>query len=116
MKEGKVIGYLANLTKTQLICDGDSCVIAGSKLKMKSYVRRCNPDVLKKVKIVKARFDKIKAALDYGAAYSFDQEAYSRFYPLARNAGMNVGPEDFSLENPAGPHLVRVQKTYVNTN
>ncbi|MCP4153410.1 MAG: hypothetical protein GY757_37125 [bacterium] len=116
MKEGKVIGYLAYITKTQLICDGDSCVIAGSELKLKAYIRQNNPDVLKRVKIVKARFNRIKAALDNGAGYSFDEEAYNRFYPLARNAGMNVGPEDFSLEKPTGPHLVRVRKTYVNTN
>ena len=116
MKQDKVIGYLAYLTKTQLICDGDSCVIAGSKIKMKAYIRNSNPEILKKVKIVKARFNRIKAALDYGAAYSFDKEAYGRFYPLAQKAGINVGPEDFSLQKPGRTHLVRVQKMHLNTN
>jgi len=116
MKEDKVIGYLAYITKTQLICDGDSCIIAGSELKMKSYIRQRNPELLKKVKIAKARFNRIKTALDFGAAYSFDREAYERFYPLARQTGMNVGPEDFSIPTPTGIHFARVQKTSVMTN
>ena len=116
MSEDKVIGYLAYMKKTHPICDGDSCIIAGSKLKMKAYLRQCNPQALKRVKIVKARFARIKAALDLGAAYSFDEESYNRFYPLARKAAMNVGPEDFSWQTPTGLHFVRVQKTHVNTN
>ena len=116
MSESTVIGYIAYRKKTHPICDGDSCIIAGSELKMKAYLRQRNPHELKRVKIVKARFGRIKAALDLGAAYSFDETAYNRFYPLAQQAGMAIGPEDFSWQTPTGLHFVRVQKTFVNTN
>ena len=106
----KVIGWLAYITRLQLICDGDSCLIAGSKEKLLSYIRQRNPDVLDKVSVAKARFGEIKRGLDYGAACSFDEKAYNRFYPLARQAGINVGPEDFSGETPTGLHFVRIQK------
>ena len=116
MSAGKVIGYLAYITKTELICEGDSCIIAGSREKMKSYIRLKNPQMLGTATITKARFGDIKRSLKLGAAYSFDEEAYNRFYPLAGKAGINAGPEDFTGETPTGLHFVRIQKMRISRN
>ncbi len=120
MSDGKVIGYLAYVTKIQLICDGDSCITAGSREKMKEYIRRTTPQLLNNVTITKARFGDIKRGLNPGAAYSFDEEAYNRFYPLAKKNGIQVGPEDFSGEPPdgsrSGLHFVQVRKMSISRN
>jgi hypothetical protein len=113
---GNVIGYLAYITKPQLICEGDSCIIVGTSEKMKSYIRQRNPQLTDIVTISKVRFDDIIRAMEYGAAYSFDEESYNRFYPLARKNGINIGPEDFSGKTPTGLHYVRVQKMRISKN
>jgi hypothetical protein len=59
--------------------------------------------------IKKTRFGEIMRGLRLGAAYCFDEEAYNRFFPLARMEGLNLGPEDFSDPGPHGVHLLRVQ-------
>jgi len=43
-----------------------------------------------------------------GAAYSFDETAYNRFYPLAKREGLELGVEDFS-STATGRHFVRLQ-------
>jgi hypothetical protein len=116
MSNGKVIGYLAYITKIQIICERDSCVIAGSREKMKSYLKAINPRALNEVTISKARFGDIKKAMELGAAYNFDEESYNRFYPLAKKHGINVGRQDFSGETPTGFHFVRVQKMRTSRN
>ena len=116
MSAGKVIGYLAYISKAELICEGNSCIIAGSRNKMKSYIKQRNPELSGKVTISKARFGDIKRGLEYGAAYSFDEEAYGRLYPLAVKAGIDVGPEDFTDETPTGLHFVRVAKVRLSRN
>jgi hypothetical protein len=116
MSDGKVIGYLASVTDLDLICEGDSCIIAGTHEKMRSYIMQRNPHLINKVTIRKARFGNIRKAMQLGAAYSFDEESYKRFYPLARKKGINVGPEDFTGETPTGLHFMRVQKMSVSRN
>ena len=83
---------------------------------MKQYIRLMNPELSERVTLAKARFGDIKRALQYGAAYSFDEEAYGRFYPPARKAGICAGREDFSGETPAGLHFVRVQLMRTSRN
>lgn len=116
MPDGKIIGYLAYITKAEPICEGNSCIIAGSRDKMKTYLKQNNPRLIDRVTISKARFGDIKRALQLGAAYSFDEEAYNRFHPLARKAGIKVGPEDFTGETPTGLHFVRIQKISLSKN
>ena len=110
MSEGKVIGYLAYVTKLQLICEGDSCIIAGSREKMESYIKQFSAHQNKRVTITKARFGDIKRALQLGASYSFDEDAYSRFHPLAVKAGITAGSEEFTAEAGEGVHFVRVRR------
>jgi hypothetical protein len=116
MLDHKIIGYLSVFSQYDLLCDGDSCVIAGSEKKMKEYLAANAGARAAKYQIRKARFGDILAGLKAGAAYSFDEEAYNRFYPLAQSEGLNPGPEDFSKPPPQGTppaafHFVRVQKT-----
>ena len=99
-----------------LICDGNAALVAGTKDKLRLYIRQRNPGALEKITIIKARFGDIKRGMNSGAAYSFDEEAYNRFYPLARKSGMDIGPEDFSGETPTGLHFVRIQKMFTSGN
>ena len=110
MSSGKVIGYIAYATKLQLICEGDSCIVAGSRKKMVSYLDIARPGASKIVAIAKARFGDIERAIELGAAYSFDREAYERFQPLARKSGIDVGPADFDAAESAGIQFVTVRR------
>ena len=114
--DNKVIGHLAYITKTHLICDGDSCVIAGSEEKIKSYIKQMSPELYDKVTIKKARFKDIKRGLEFGAAYSFDEEAYNCFHPIALKAGISTGQEGFTGKIPRGLHLIQIQKVDVSKN
>lgn len=109
MPSGKVIGYIAYVTKLQLICDGDACIVAGSRRKMESYLETAEPGSSMRVTIAKARFGDVKRAMELGAAYSFDREAYERFRPLARKCGIDPGPKDFDETGTEGIQFVRVQ-------
>ena len=115
MSDHKVIGYFAYEPGGKVVCDGDSCVIAGSDEKMKSYIAEFGKSA-KTVTIKKTRFGEIKRGMELGGAYSFDEESYSRFHPLARKAGINAGPEDFSEQRPGSVHLARVQNTPLSRN
>ncbi len=116
MSSGKVIGYIAYVTKLQLICEGDSCIVAGSRKKMISYLEIARPGESKKVTITKARFGDIKRAIELGAAYSFDREAYERFHPLARKSGIDVGPADFDAAESEGIQFVTVRRKVPSGN
>lgn len=115
MPDNKVIGYFAYEPGGKVVCDGDSCVIAGSEEKMRRYIAEFGKST-KTVTVKKTRFGEIKRGMELGGAYSFDEESYSRFHPLARKAGINAGSEDFSEQRPGRVHLVRVQKTTLSRN
>lgn len=117
-----LIGYIAQASRYEVVCDGDACIVIGSKPKLKAYLasnmfpKKHRDDVTRSgdYALKKAWFDDILAGLQMGAAYAFDEEAYHHFYPLAQRAGLKVGPEDFSTPPPPGLmqtpiHLVRVQ-------
>ncbi len=109
-----LIGYLAQTSRFTVLCDGDACIIAGSEAKLKDYLAVSDSSGAGRYEIRKARFDDVLKGLRLGGAYAFDEEAYNRFYPHARRAGLKVGPEDFSMPPPTGLkrpaiHLVRVQ-------
>jgi len=75
---------------------------------MKRYVEAIVSGSLKGTRIKKTRFGEILKGLDLGAAYAFDEEAYSRFDPLAERAGLPMTPQDFSGPSPTGVHFVRI--------
>ena len=45
--------------------------------------------------IRKTRFGEIMRGLSLGAAYAFDEDAYGRFLPLGRAAGLALADADF---------------------
>ena len=109
----KVLGYIATLPgKIDLLCDGDSCIIAGSEKTMKEYIANFSNQTGLKYSISKARYGRVLQAMKLGAAYSFDHESYLRFCPLATEDGMDF--VDFTPEDKARPaglavSLMRVQ-------
>ena len=105
----RVIGYFAYTPPMHVICDGDACVIAGSEAGMKRYAEAMVSGLLKGTRIKKTRFGEILKGLELGAAYAFDEEAYNRFHPLAKKAGLPMTPQDFSGPSPTGMHFVRIQ-------
>lgn len=112
-KEGKVIGFIAQRKGTiDLLCDGDSAVVAGSEKRMKTYLSdslgRSDADY----EIKKARYGNILQCLKLGAAYSFNEEAYGRFYRLAIQEGMKLvefGQDASQATGKTGLHLLQVK-------
>ena len=62
---------------------------------MEEYVKELDPKSSKKRTIKKTRFGEIMRGLKLGAAYAFDEDAYNRFYPLAKEVGLDVQSADF---------------------
>ena len=95
-RDAKVIGYFAYMSAAEVICtDVDACVISGSSEAMERYVEELHPGQASKATVKKTRFGEIRLGMEMGAAYSFDQASYERFYPLAREAGIPVEWADF---------------------
>jgi hypothetical protein len=108
-RDSKVIGYFAYKSKTEVICDGDACIISGSEQEMKNYIHSVAPESLKKTTIKKTRFGEIVNGIKLGAAYAFDEQSYNHFYPLANKVGFNLKEERFSDENETGFHFVTIR-------
>ena len=107
-RSSAVVGWFAS-SGMNAVCDGDACVIAGSEKAMRVFLSRLASGSPAAFTVKRTRFGEILAGLQLGAAYSFDEEAYNRFFPLAQAEGLGLGPEDFSEPGPTGVHLVRVQ-------
>ena len=109
-QDAKVIGYFAYRSLTEVVCDGDACVVAGSEADLRAYISELGPSGGAGPTLKKTRFGEIMRGMRLGAPYAFDETAYNRFYRLARREGYDFGPEDFSAIGPGkGRHLVRVQ-------
>lgn len=105
-----LIGFLAH-NNVDPLCDGDSCVIMGSRGRMKRYAKRGN---LSPITIQAADFASIADGIERGGAYSFDEQAFRRFLPLAQKVGFPIEDQDFTIPPPPGVapdtiHLVRIQ-------
>ena len=91
-----LIGYIAAL-QLNVLCDGDACIVMGSKFKFRSHLAG-NPQTHGKDYVLKkAWLDDILTGIQYGAPYAFDEEAFRLFYPLALRAGLNLPPPDFNV-------------------
>ena len=110
MSEMKVIGYFAFASRRQVVCtDVDACVVAGSDRAMRDYLMEIAPDDCRRATVRKTRFGEIMQGLSLGAAYAFDEDSYSRFYPLAQAAGLPVEPGDFSAAANGGDRFFTVR-------
>jgi hypothetical protein len=109
---GKVIGYFSYTKEGNVFCDGDACVISGSKETMRFYLKEMLPDSKEQDIIKKTKFGEIMNGLNRGGAYAFDKASYSKFLPLAKKCGMSdlpVANEFFSKGSPTGLHFIRIQ-------
>ena len=106
MSDRKVIGYLAQRSRTELYCDGSALVITGSETTLKKMLSIAGVKDPHLYTIRKARFGDILRAMRLGAAYSFDEEAYHRFAPLAEEQGIRGPNADFSPTHPDEIKLV----------
>ena len=82
----KVIGYFAYASNREVICTGPSrkaCLISGSDIAMRNFLKKIDHNGLMKHTIKKTRFGEILRGLKLGAEYAFDEVSYERFYPLA---------------------------------
>jgi len=107
--DSKVIGYYARLSPTEVVCDGDACVIAGSEQDMINYLKPVSSNVPKQTTIRKTRFIEIIQGMKLGAPYAFDEQSYNRFFPLANRIGFSLQEEDFSVPTETGRHFVIVR-------
>jgi hypothetical protein len=106
----KVIGFFAYASYSEVVCtDGAACVITGSQKAMEEYLKELDPQNSKKHTIKKTRFGDIQKGLQLGAAYAFDEDAYNKFYPLAREVGLNVQPANFEEKKSEGLRFFTVQ-------
>jgi len=105
----KVIGYFAYASPTEVVCTDEACVITGSEEAMKDCIIEIDPDGRKKNTIKKTRFGEILKGLQLGAAYAFDEESFSRFYPLAKQEGLDVAEADFKKQKSEGWRFFTVQ-------
>ena len=95
----RVIGYVAFFSATDLLCtDTEACVVSGSSEAMDQYLAELGRRTAD-VSVRKTRFVDILNGLQLGGAYAFDSGSYGRFYPLAREAGLDVRPADFDSQH-----------------
>ena len=95
-----IIGYFGATNRGDVVCYGPACIIAGSYKTMKEYLDVSMNKPPGKVKIMKTRFGEILSGLRMGGSYSFDEESYGRFHPLALEEGMELEDFDFTPDHP----------------
>jgi hypothetical protein len=110
MKRNPVIGYVASKSRTEVLCEGPSCLVVGSKEKMRTLLsmRGLRPADFT---ITNARFEHILAGLQYGGEYGFDEDAYKRFAPSAEEVGISRIEFDFTPSEPG-----KVKFLHIKTN
>ena len=64
MFDHKVIGYFAYMSKYEIFCDGDACIIAGSEQKIKRYISKMSRKDISKHTIKKTKFGEIMAGIN----------------------------------------------------
>ena len=109
-RDTKVVGYFAYRSRAEVVCtDVDACVIAGSERAMRDFVLEVDPAAADSHTIKKTRFGEILRGLQLGGAYAFDEESYSRFFPLARDAEIPVSEADFAEQSKIGNRFFTVR-------
>lgn len=110
-RDTTIIGYFAASKRGDVVCEGPACIIAGSYKTMKEYLTKSKTKPPGKVKIIKTRFAEVLSGMRLGGAYSFDEESYCRFLPLAREEGMEFEDLDFTPDKPGDIKFVTISQT-----
>jgi hypothetical protein len=109
----KVVGFFAIRTGTpNILCDGDACVIGGSKTQLQNYIQQQNTENPADYTIKKTTYAEIRRGMKMGGAYAFDLESYGRFRQLAMLDGENMTEFNSGNDTDASTdalHLMRVQ-------
>ncbi len=109
-RDSKIIGYFAYTSPGNAVCtDVDACVIAGSARAMEDHLSNDPEMGGERVVVKKTRFGEILQGLHAGAAYGFDEEAYARFLPLAREEGIPVAEWDVEGQRTSGGKFFTVR-------
>ncbi len=101
-----IIGYVSRQGQN-MVCDGDACIVAGTREAMVTILEYHRYDPAKEI-IEPAMCSHILQVIAMGGAYAFDEQAYNRFLPEALRVGLPLVKQDFSDPGPTGIHLVRV--------
>ena len=85
-----MLGFIAHAGPDEVFRFEEACVVAGSPDRLRACLS-IHPKLRDaSLTLAKIRFADVHAGLDAGAAYAFDEEAFGRFAPLARDAGIDV--------------------------
>ncbi|MBF0584435.1 MAG: hypothetical protein HQL80_09400 [Magnetococcales bacterium] len=83
-RDSKVIGYYAQFPNREVLCTMyGAYIISGSLEVIQNHVLRFG-DKPEEMTFKKMRFGEILKGLRLGAEYSFDEDSYKRFRPLAK--------------------------------
>lgn len=110
-RHSRVIGYFAYAPPNAVVCTGKACLVAGSETTMGDYIKESMPDSWQRNVIKKVRFGEVLHGMALGGAYAFDEEAYSRYYVLAREEGIPAWEADFEEAHARGQRFLMVETT-----
>jgi len=113
-RDSRVVGFFAHDGPDEVFRFEDACVVAGSRERLRTCLA-IHPKLRNaSLTLAKIRFADVHAGLDTGAAYAFDEEAFERFAPLARDAGIDVA-RTFPGRDLDAFNFVRVQLADTDT-
>ena len=103
----RVLGFFAYAGPGEVFRFEEACVVAGSRERLQAYLA-AHPRLRKaSLTLAKIRFADVYVGLAAGSSYAFDEEAFERFAPLARDAGIDVA-ETFPDREPDTFSFVKV--------
>ena len=103
----RVLGFFAYAGPGEVFRFEEACVVAGSRERLQACLAT-HPRLRKaSLTLAKIRFADVYVGLAAGSSYAFDEEAFERFAPLARDAGIDVA-ETFPDREPDTFSFVKV--------
>ena len=106
-RDSRVLGFFAYAGPDEVFRFDEACVIAGSRERLQACLATHPKLRDASLTLAKIRFADVHAGLDEGAAYALDEEAFERFAPLSRDAGIDVA-ETFPDGEPGTLSFVKV--------
>ena len=102
-----MLGFFAYAGPDEVFRFDEACVIAGSRERLQACLATHPKLRDASLTLAKIRFADVHEGLNAGAAYALDEEAFERFAPLARDAGIDVA-ETFPEGEPETLDFVKV--------